>query len=219
MSSFYQVGIAARENKLPGVSAAAMRYYASDAFYERIRFVGSAGQADQLGILLFMLRHVALDPREDERSRLLLQGGCACLQFWGVSNPVPMLQVPVGSSAQKELQLAYDANLRGPLGRAVARVRRRRSNLGARHLQRDALHRLFYDSLPWPTSADFKVDAERARDLQQALGKQSQAYYAQLVDGYRTRMAALSRATCPSFDNWIDLVNGIATQVLTPPAA
>lgn len=219
MNAFYQVAIAAKENRLPGVSGAAQDYYASAAFYERIKFVGPAGQADQLEILLFMLRHIAVDPRDNERTRLLLTGGCACVQFWGVANPVPMLHVPVGSPGHVALTHAYELNVSGPLARGVSRVRRRRSRLIERNRQLDTVHGEFYDNLPWPTTEDFKADAEHARAQQQVLGEQSRARRAQLVDRYQTRMAALSRATCPMFESWTDLVNGIAIQVLAPPAA
>lgn len=219
MNAFYQVAIAAKENRLPDVSAEAQAYYASDAFAERSRLIGPTSEDDAVRVLLFMLQHVAVDPRDDERTRLLLEGGIACIAFWGVCNPIPMVTVHQGSTNHRALLDAYNANLKGPFARALTRLRRRRARLWEQSVFREAMYRRYYDAQPWPTPADFKADPEQARQQQGLLGLECQAYQKGLADRYATRLSKLNRATCPRYISWHDLILGIALNVLTPPTA
>lgn len=218
MNPFNVIHVLAREQRLPGVSAELAAYYASPAFRERSQLTGPSGTDDATRVLLFMLQHVAVDPRDDERNRVLLSSGFACLGFWGVSNPVPAVTVVPGSDNHKKLLAAYDANRKGPFARALTRVRRRRAQFWQQSMFRDAMARRFYDALPWPTAAEFKANSEQAKQNRELLAQQYHQYKKQLVDRYASRMAILSHATCPQYRSWTDLIQGIALNVFLPPS-
>lgn len=214
MNPFYLVAVAAHEGRLP--PEAHPTYYASPEFYERIRFIGSTAEADQLNILLAMLKRVALDVREARRTRELLESGIACLQFFGVANPVSLLTLRVGSPELDMLKQAVEENLNGPLCRAVQRVRRQRLRAIERAYQEEILLDRLRQSLPWPTSADFKADADQAREAQSALAGVVSAKREALRERYRTRMAALARGTAPSVRSRTELVISLALEALPP---
>lgn len=214
MNSFHAVAISAKEGRLS--SQADIAYYASDAFYKRIRFQGKSGTEDQRQILLHMLGRIALDTRDARRMREYLEAGVACLQFFGVANPVSFLQLPRGSAELAELTAAVEANLTGPLAKAVQRVRRRRNAAGYRARQEDAVLARLRNTLPWPDSAAFKANREEAQSTQTALVEVLEEKCKQLRARHQTRCATLYAATAPGLRSWTDIVTDIALNVLKP---
>lgn len=214
MNPFYVVGIAAKENRLPASVDAA--YYASDAFYKRIRFEGKSGTEDQRQVLLHALRRIALDTKDSALMRSALAVGVVNLYFFGVSNPVPWLELPVGSPELAELTAAVEANLTGPLAKAVNRVRRRRDCWNRRSRQEDVVIDKFRNSLPWPDSAAYKANREAALAAAEPLYEILKSKRVQLRTRHQARVAALSRATMPGLSNWNDVVMDIALGALKP---
>lgn len=215
MNPFHIVCNAAKEGRLP-VSENA-HYYASAKFRERVNFRGAEGVTDQLEILHHMLRHVALDPRHARGVQEYLAAGIVCLQFYGVSNPVPFLQLPIGSTELDRMAQAVNANLgRGPLSKAAARVARRRLNSARRSAQEDKVLGRLRNSLPWPGPTEFKANPEKARDAQRALVDILDNKRIQLRDRHQTRAAALSRGVMRGATSWTELVTKIALDALQP---
>jgi hypothetical protein len=216
MNPFYIVGEAAKEGRLPQSMDAA--YYASEAFYERIRFEGRTGTGDQLAVLLFMLRHVALDPLTAINTWQHLGRGLVWLQFYGVCNPVPMLELPVGSAELGMMKEAVEVNLNcdGPLAKAAARVARRRAGLSRRHAQeRQVIDRLC-KSLTWPGPAEYAANRDLALEAQRTLSGILDDKRAQLRDRYRTRSAVLLRGVMPGITSWTDLMVQVTKAVFKP---
>lgn len=214
MNPFYIVGVAAKDGRLPESMDAA--YYASEAFYERIRFEGRTGAGDKLAALLFMMQHVALDPREASTDRKYLDNGVVWLKFFGVANPVPMDELPIGSAELGMVKEAVDINRNGPLGKAAARVIRRRANLSRRHVQEDRVLDRLRKSLPWPSPADFSKNPDAAREAQSGLIAVLDDKCAQLRDRYQTRVATLARATMPGIASWTELLIQLTTATFRP---
>lgn len=216
MNVFERFISAAKQNQLPGVSPQNVAYYASEAFSERVQFTGEAGHKDQLAILLFMLKHEALDERDATRSRELLRAsGLAVLRFWQSVSPVLTLEVPVGSSEQAQLLQAVNENLEGRFARAGLRVRRRHGRRFSRWATHDAVLAAFRRSLPPVTAEDYRQNPEAAQARQWELTRLSCEKVTQLHARYQNRMAALERPLS-DFPNWDDLIQRIAITVLTP---
>lgn len=216
MNAFSNVSIHAREGRL--VSPAAS-YYASEAFRERSEIKGDTAQQDRLKVQHHMLGFVALNPRDVPAMREQLARGSVQLYFFGVSNPVTMFSVDVGSREHAELLVAFEANVASRMFKAAQRVQKWRTprKVADRNQHEDAVLARLLAMNPWADASVYRTHPGAAKSVNDAVIAKRNAKLTQIRAQRSVRLALLAHAATPGLTNWTDFVENIALQVLTPP--
>jgi len=127
---------------------------------KRIEFVGPTESAQFVRIQLWMLKQLALDPRDCVRNLDAVKQGVVNLNFFGVSNPVPFFEVDPASEDGLALQEAIVVNIASPMMDAAQRVRKRRNCLSRRRSQEDAVLDQLRKTLHWPTQPNGELQSD-----------------------------------------------------------
>lgn len=211
MNAMQDIHVRARQGSLAG--HAHESYLASEAFAQRLAFVGEQGVADKVAMVLYMLKHVALDPRQLDSGLAALERGTVHLNFFGWSNPVPMLEVHRAEDLES-IRQAVKANAGGALFRAALRVIKWRGRQAAGERGRNAVMARVRAGIVWPTGRDDASRQEQER-LVALLNTRADA----LRDRRRTRMAALSGAAGPRSAGWTEFLAAMAGDALAQRVA
>lgn len=200
-----------------GVSAAMSSYFGSPEFATRSQFNGADGSRDATQVQLYMLAGIALDPKEVDTTTAMLTEGTVCLQFFGVSNPVPYFDVVVGSEDHKALMAAVSANIQSKMFNAAERHLSWRApkKTQARSNHREAVRRAMSESLVWPNSKECSEAVYR--ELYSANLNTLNSLESAVRNRRSTRLEKLVAAATPAANKgWYDLLENIALKVFSP---
>lgn len=207
MNQLYEISRQADQSQFPNRELA--NYYQSDAFRERTKFDGPSAEADCLALTHYLLKECALEPEHDFHDDLLKRG-TVCLQFFGLTNPIPQFDMEPGSAAHQNLLAAVDANQAGPMADAARRTLKWRSLARAwkRDRSLDAVLTRFRSTLGHLEP----IDANTARREKEASLKHVRA----------TRLAKISQAAAPRVTSYYLFVVDMVVKALpaaapTPP--
>lgn len=213
MSPFYAVCNSAKQGNLALHPRAG--YLASDAFRKRIEFEGDAGRDDKVRVSLHMLKSCALDHRHSDRVLDNVKKGFIYLNFFGVSNPVTMFDIPPGEM-RAALVAAVEENLSSRMYEVSKRVSKWRGRVTERGRHEDAVRDRFRQQQAWPTAADFKADRDAAQKQQDAMCVQINAHMDAVRSLRNTRLAKLANGAQPGVKSWTDFLVDIALSALPP---
>jgi hypothetical protein len=216
MNHFATINTSARAGQL--ASHALADIFASNEFNERTQFEGDQGIADKFAILHFMLKHIALDPREAPNNMAYLVDGTVLLNFFMFSNPVPLLEVSPQDARLPGLLIAIHENLNGPLNRAVKRVLRVRAwtqNFKRRSNARreDELLSVLRNSMTWQSGGGRRELTQEEQQQNTDNHKRMDARQTEIRHQRQSRIAMLERGTAPTIASWQDLLEKLATEV------
>lgn len=225
MNDFSIVRVRALENRLTApVSEDVRQYLASEDFLQRSHLVRQEDYRDKVRVLHYMLRTVALDPREADSMRKGLEVGLVHLRFFGVSNPAVFFALNSGDDEIAELERLkqmVEENLAGPLVRNANRVLKWRSlekRWAFQRLENTVLKRLRAEVEPlYPSAAEHRKDPEAARKRQKELYSVMDDRVRALRDRRQRRLAILANAAAPGCPDYITMMENIALQVFTKP--
>lgn len=193
-------------------------YFSSDEFKRRSALNGPECVDDTKRGLMFMLRTVALDPREEGFIRAMLTQGHIALSFFGVVSMFGRVTVARDSEEHLQFKEAIEANLSSQMVKAAKMSLRMRERIGERYLgeTRFGYENPFYNALPWPTAEDFKRDRESAKISQEACGDAWRAHKEKLLNRRLERKAAVKRKTC-HYASFYDLLTDLADHTFSTP--
>lgn len=215
MSPFLTVRVRAMNNLLCANARAHAHYLASEEFLKRIDLEGPQGHSDRVAIVLYMLDCVALSPRDLSMSEVFLAAGCVHLQFFGVSNPVPIFSVSIGSVEHKKITEAVYANKTSRMFSAAVRLRKHRETDKVRAYSRmeNAQMDMAGSKLHWPSSkSDFSDEAvvrDTHKSNQMVLDERIRA----IRDLRHRRLAGIASTAAPGARNWTQFIEDAAVNV------
>ena len=191
-------------------------YLASPEFEERTAFHGETGIADKLAILHFMLRQIALDPREVEEGLRFLKGGYIALTFLDFANPIAPFALFADDPRVHALTCAVHENINSSRGRA-ARLKLKwyepcRAWKGVQ--REEALMAEFTASLPWPKPTELDDINGTSRATYIELCDKQIAKRKALRETRQRRLHALCGNAAPAIATWAELLVAISTEVL-----
>ena len=228
MNDFLPVRVAALENRLSAWAQPHREYIASDEFLVRSAqvsegFAREEALCDRVAVTLYMLQRLALSPKDFEDGKQRLARGNVLFRYFGVSNPVAMFDVAVGSAEHAALTAAFAANRESKMFYAALLVLRQRDypKANARRAREDALFKRYRAELTWPTIQDRDKDSQFARAWYAESLEKLNARIGSIREHRQQRIAKISRAThAPEFSNWHTLLEAVAVNVFsaTPTA-
>lgn len=200
------------------LDSSTVAYFASPEFGTRIAFNGEQGLRDKLNITLYLLARLALDPRGIDDMQAHLSRGTVLLRYFGISNPVPLFELEVGSVELGVLKAAVTANSVSRMVDAANRVRAWRTGEKScsRHKHEEAVMGRLRESLAWPDRKAYEANPEKAREAHTQLAATMDMKLLMLRQRRGLRLARLAQATAPSVKDWTGLLEDIALQVLPP---
>ncbi len=180
----------------------------------------SSHPALQVEALLYMLERFPLAPDEVPR---MLQGvtrGVVRLCFLELSSPVPVLYEVPGHPALERLRQAIERNQQLPQFRAAQALQKWKSlhKLGNYHRWERVCMDRHRQSLPWPTSLDYRTDREAANRQMDRCCEDMRAYERRLRSSRQQRKQRLRELAGVAI-GWHDLVQGLAQHLQTAAAS
>jgi hypothetical protein len=214
-----------RTSQAPDLIAAGASAWAQDAVIAserahigRLRFKGPDAHADLVAVSLYLLKRMALSPRSSQRTDALLARGCVLLEFFGVSNPVPMFSVDVGSPDHQRLSAAVLANVASPMYLAALRALawREPDKVAARQRYFDTIGLRLRDELDWPSQEEFRAHAADASSRYEDVLRRLRESMARVHERRHSRLATLAAAAAPGLTSWTELLEDVAAEALAP---
>lgn len=167
---------------------------------------------------LHLLSRIALCPLAAPGVLSDMHNGHVHANLFGISNPVPLFSVEVGSPEHVALMAAAEANVASRGFRAAQRVRVWRDRFRRRAFQEDSVVASFSALLKWPDAEAFKQDREAARVAQDQCVRACHDKREQVRERRRVRMARLDQCTCPDVGSYMDLCLDVIACVLNSAA-
>lgn len=218
MTPFKDIILRARSGSLQDAEDLAPRL-ASPDFAQLTDFDSPETLPMQVSALLYMLSRYPLNPAEVHRVKEQLPGGVVRLEFFELSNPVPVLFLVPGHPALALLQAAVELNLQLPQFRAASAMAKWKSleKLGNYHRwERDCMAR-YRSTLPWPTSLDYRENRDKARQAESFCCQAMWTYERKLRESRilrKQRIRELAGVTV----SWLDILKDMAEHLLKVPA-
>lgn len=219
MTPFADIISRARLGAFPDAPELAQLIRTQD-FAQITDFSGEDNRAMQVEALLYMLANYPLTPSEAPRMLQDLDRGVVRLDFLTLSNPVPVFYEVPGHPALEQVRAALKNNMTTSKFRAAKAWQKWKAleKLGAYHKWENACLKRHRDSLPWPTSADYRQDSDRARQMSSVCGD-SVRLHEQELRAHRASRHQKILALAGVQVSWLDVLKGLAKHLLTLPQA
>lgn len=172
----------------------------------------------QVSALLYMLSRYPLNPTEVPRMKEQLPGGVVRLDFFELSSPVPVLYLVPGHPALTLLQAALEINIQMPQYRAASAMAKWKSleKLGNYHRWERTCMARYRDTLPWPTSLDYKDNREAAKKAHEFCCQAMWTYELKIRQSRAQRKQRI-RELAGVTGSWLDILKDMAKHLLTVP--
>lgn len=194
-------------------------YYRSDAFKERIRFNGPRGNKDIVEAALWLLKHIALHPNQVNKALEHLDNSSLFLNFFQVSNPLPLYSHIKDPADVQRLRTAILDNAQSKMSKAANRIRvLRETHAAHRSKMVKEEEARFIETLTWPNPDDFQKEGSGARERYSENWVLVHAFRDRVLERRIDRLNKISRASAsgPGTGNWHELLQAICQEVLTP---
>lgn len=175
-------------------------------------------EEQRIAVLSYMLTAVAIDPREIESTRKNLAKGVVMVRFFGVGCPVPMFFLDPDDPKLLSLMAQAERNIESPMMDAARRVLKWRDSKRTYLLNCliNTRERVLRDTLSWPSSEDFRVDAEAAREKRTALYAELDRHRAEVHGRRMARLRMFSQRAAPGVKTWTEFLEDVCLRVLLP---